>query len=250
MDYLLLDMTRFILQKKVGVIRFFCSVLVGSLLSLLVFITPTSQIMLWMIQLIAAASMVCIAYYPLRIKEIILAVALLYLLSIALDGMLRFVFRLLSPAFKQGYFTFMMLLGIAIFATLFCKKMLQLVKQMNAYNHNICNVCVAIGEREAWGKGFLDSGNLLKEPITQRPVVVVEEAFLMKNQITSYEEHYFVIPYHAIGCNNGMLKGFLADEMIIEKDKQKQVMKHVMLGVYPGKLSGNDSFQMLLNEAL
>lgn len=61
-------------------------------------------------------------------------------------------------------------------------------------------------------KGFLDTGNELREPITNLPCIIVEEKYL--NYFKESEENTYYIPYSAIGFN-GKIKGFKVDKVII-----------------------------------
>lgn len=61
-------------------------------------------------------------------------------------------------------------------------------------------------------RGFLDTGNELREPITNLPCIIVEENFV---EITSDKNLYY-IPYKAIGYT-GKLKGFVGEKVRIRE---------------------------------
>lgn len=67
-------------------------------------------------------------------------------------------------------------------------------------------------------KGFLDSGNVLKEPLTGRPVCIVRKALMdeLLQKIEHPENRYTVIPYQAVGTQRGILEGYRADEVSID----------------------------------
>lgn len=62
-------------------------------------------------------------------------------------------------------------------------------------------------------KGFLDTGNELREPITNLPCIIVEEKYL-NSFIEEEEDKTYYIPYSAIGFK-GKLRGFKVDKVLI-----------------------------------
>ena len=123
-------------------------------------------------------------------------------------------------------------------------------------------------------KAMLDTGNLLKEPITGMTVIVVEKQDLSSiipmtilehieeivggdaQKIISQEEEkeYFtkfrVIPFSSIGKENGLMLGLKADEVMIEKEEEKEEEKEVrndiIIGIFPQTLSKNHTYTALI----
>lgn len=68
--------------------------------------------------------------------------------------------------------------------------------------------------------GWLDSGNLLQDPIGHRPVVIVEEGLLAGLEIVDR----IPIPYRSIGSEGKVMWGFCPDQLILRlKDQEKPV---------------------------
>ena len=97
---------------------------------------------------------------------------------------------------------------------------------------------------------MIDTGNLLKDPITGTPVIVVEKQSLKEiieeeilNQIegilegkyidTKYTENYIskfrLIPFSSLGKQNGMLIGFKPDEVKIKFDDTEIKKTNVLI---------------------
>lgn len=122
---------------------------------------------------------------------------------------------------------------------------------------------VKILEKEINVKAMLDTGNMLKDPITKMPVVVIEKEKLNETlpkelleniegilggekDCYNYEldDEYVnkikIIPFSSIGKQNGLMIGIKADEITIQGDEFKEY-KNVIIGISPQKLSNNYS---------
>ncbi len=113
-------------------------------------------------------------------------------------------------------------------------------------------------------KTMLDTGNLLKEPISKTDVVIVEKDSLeglisndiLKNikcilngnwledsNIHSYK--FKLIPFSSLGNDNGLLIGFKPDYIKIYGEEEC-IRKNILIGIYDGKLSRTNSYTSLI----
>lgn len=118
------------------------------------------------------------------------------------------------------------------------------------------------------GDGFLDTGNGLRDPLTQRPVVIAEYK-LLKNVLpgefqsvmeniesetevlealaeTSWSYRLRLIPFTSIGRKNGLLIGIRADEIVIGSGKRDRLHKNMVVGIYRDCLSAKGDYQLLI----
>ena len=112
----------------------------------------------------------------------------------------------------------------------------------------------------------MDSGNLLKEPISNQDVIVVQKSSLedlidkkILNEATSmikgsligdmskelYEYKFKVIPFSSLGNENGVLIGFKPDYIKIYSDEEI-IKKDVIIGIYDGALSKTNLYTSLI----
>jgi stage II sporulation protein GA (sporulation sigma-E factor processing peptidase) len=59
-----------------------------------------------------------------------------------------------------------------------------------------------------------------------------------------------VIPFEALGTENGMLVGFKPDSVYIEKDAETKSIKDIIIAIYSKKLSKNGDYKALLHPDL
>ena len=75
----------------------------------------------------------------------------------------------------------------------------------------ICNIKIKIAEKIIITKAFIDSGNILKDPISGKPVIIMEAEEIKKvidiKQIIGgdLKKYFRIIPFKLIGEQNGML---------------------------------------------
>lgn len=118
------------------------------------------------------------------------------------------------------------------------------------------------------GEGFLDTGNGLRDPLTRRPIVIAEYAFLrpclpeelnraMADDLdedqrlelfshSSWGNRLRLIPFSSLGKKNGMLIGLRCDEIGIKVGRREMLHKNLVVAIYPHKLSTDDEYQLLI----
>jgi stage II sporulation protein GA (sporulation sigma-E factor processing peptidase) len=123
-------------------------------------------------------------------------------------------------------------------------------------------------QKRCRGQGFLDTGNNLRDPLTNRPVIVAEYDFIkdclpadVRDAIkgnhdasqllddlieSSWSRRLRLIPFTSIGKEHGMLVGIRADEVKVEWGQNYPSYKNMVVGIYKGKLSTHNHYQMLI----
>lgn len=112
-----------------------------------------------------------------------------------------------------------------------------------------CNVKIKYKEKEIQIRAMIDTGNLLKDPISKMPVIIVQkekmqdiiqkqilenlENIIYGTYIEEIEQDYIqrlkLIPYSSLGNQNGMLIGFKPDEITLEQDGIETKNKNVII---------------------
>lgn len=146
----------------------------------------------------------------------------------------------------------------------------KIVKAKLSRRNMICEINIEMFSKEIRGKAYIDTGNMLKEPISGNPVIVVEKEILKNivpemileqteiilngnlyelkdnKEYTEYYSRLRVIPFKSIGKQNGMMLGIKPDRLSINFEEEDIVPQNIVIGIYDGKLSKNESFIALI----
>ena len=110
-----------------------------------------------------------------------------------------------------------------------------------------CRVVLEEGDKRIVVDALLDTGNSLVEPISGKPVAVLEESAFLELFSGKYPELYRVIPYRSVGKANGILQGYLLKGMIVEVQGVKKECKDIYVAVSSELISEKNSYRMILN---
>ncbi len=130
-----------------------------------------------------------------------------------------------------------------------------------------CSVRVFNNGNEQKVKAMIDTGNLLKDPITNSPVIIVEKSSLnniLPKEILDntqkiingeyefdekdfkYASRFRVLPFSSLGKQNGMLLGFKVDKIEVEINNEEITRDDVIIGIYDKKLSNKSQYECLI----
>lgn len=121
------------------------------------------------------------------------------------------------------------------------------LKDRSLVNNFIFDVEISNKDRSVVIKGLLDTGNGLREPVTNLPCIIIESDFLKEFDIKSDEE--FSIPYSTIG-EFGSLKGFKSKKVRIRREDSEWKNIEVIVCKCKNKLSKNNEFNALLSRGV
>lgn len=93
---------------------------------------------------------------------------------------------------------------------------------------------------------LLDTGNDLREPVSGKAVCVAEESSILWN-VWEEKEGIYMIPYHAVGTDAGVLPAVKVHQVKIVGSGRVYYCQEMLLAVYHGKLSAHGKYQMLLH---
>lgn len=130
---------------------------------------------------------------------------------------------------------------------LFWRRFHAQTRQENA----VCQVTLAREGVSVKIAALIDSGNALVEPISGKPVSIVEEK-VFRSLWGSGGQGYRAIPYHSIGKRHGILEGYLLPELWVETDGVRKAIHDVYVAVSPEEISSAgtpeaESVKMIIN---
>ena len=112
-----------------------------------------------------------------------------------------------------------------------------------------CRVTLCNGTKSVSVCAILDTGNSLVEPISGKPVSVIERK-TFEALYGEEETLYRAIPYHSIGRKRGIMKGFFLPEMRLEIDGITKICTDCIVAVSEEAIEGNpekNEVKMIVN---
>lgn len=171
----------------------------------------------------------------------------MFMYAFAFGGIMKFLFQSV-PFLHSRQEESWMVLGTGIVGYYALSWWIEQMKRVR--NNHYYEVRLLGYGNEITLKALSDTGNSLKEPISGKPVSIVEEGLLEQLTDIKLPERFKVIPYHSVGRNNGIMEGYEIPEMIIEGDKENIRYKKVIVGISKTRLSSNGKYQMILHPDL
>ena len=277
MNYIILFATGYILKIKRKHIKLIVSGLIGGIYSILVYMEIMEIYSNIVAKIILSVVMVYIAYTPKTIKELFKVLIFFYLISFVFGGCAFALLYFIKPEeifIRNGVFVGTYPIKIAILGCIVGFIVITIafyiVKIKLGKKDIYCDITIFFNEKNIDVKALIDTGNMLKDPITNIPVIVVEKEKLFNllptsilnnlNQIIDgsvpneiYEEKNFeyiskfrVIPFKSLGKENGLLLGFKTDKVIIKKDDTVNQINKVIVGIYNNKLKKKEQYSALV----
>lgn len=187
--------------------------------------------------------MIKIVFKTQGLKELLRAEGWLFTFSFFLGGFIIFLKgKIPVTADKSNRWTLLAGLGFAGFAL--GKKILEVCKDRSR-NH-FCKVKLPGDEGIVEVSALIDTGNGLTEPVSHKPVAILEEEAWEHLRRWMRPEKFKVIPYHSIGKDNGILEGYEIDTIKVKGNECEKQYDKVIVAVFKGKVSKGGSYQMIL----
>lgn len=223
-DLLLLLGVSIILKRNTSINRIIIGAFFGSLTVLLLFI-KINNLELFLFKLIISIFMIIISFGYKNIKYFFKNLLFLYILGFILGGVLyginnQFSYKNVGLIFinKGISVNIIFILVISpIIIYLYIKEMKNL---KNNYN-NYYKIRINLENKEYKFIGFLDTGNKLKDPYFNRPIIL-----LNKDKINIKNSKKILIPYQTI-TESGLLECAKVDKIYIEN---VGIRKNILLG--------------------
>ena len=273
MNYIILFGTAYIIKIKVRHIRIFFASMIGAVYAVLAYsgIFPIYANLIT--KIVLSICMAYIAFNPKKLKGLIKELIVFYLVSFALGGCafaLLYIVRPQDIFIKNGVLIgtyplkIALLGGITGFVITYVA--FKVVKSRITKNEIIYKAIVKIEKQELEINVLLDTGNMLKDPISGDAVIMVEKNMLYKivpkelidnmNKFLGgefenadnleYKKRIRFIPFTSVGKQNGMLLGIKADLVKIITDVDEIINEKAIIGVYEKTFSKSGKYSGLI----
>jgi stage II sporulation protein GA (sporulation sigma-E factor processing peptidase) len=121
------------------------------------------------------------------------------------------------------------------------------IKDRNKLFTLIYNIDIVFKNKCKTVRAFLDTGNELREPVTNLPVIIVESSVFENMDLKG--ESKFYIPYRVINGGIGKLQGFKADVVRIDFGKEIKY-REAIIAICQEKLSKLGDYHALLSRGI
>lgn len=216
-------------------------------------------------KIILSIIMVYIALDPKNIRKLSKQLVIFYLTSFVFGGCAFALLYFVKPEnilMKNGVYVGTYPIKIALLGGLvgfvITNIAFKIIKNKLKKKDMIYKIKIKIFEKEQQVNAMLDTGNMLRDPITKIPVIIVEkeklysilpvellentEKMIGGEEISYDNKEYLsrlkIIPFASIGKQNGIMIGIKADKVTIEKEDYEE-RDNVIIGIAQQKI-GND----------
>lgn len=276
MNYIILFTTAVVLKIKVNHIRLILASLLGAGYSIIAYMGIIQVYSSIILKIILSVLIIYIAFNPQNIKKMCKDLLLFYLVSFVFGGAAFALIYIIKPQnilMKNGLFlgtyTLKTVMLGAIVAFCIIIGAFAIIKNKISKKDMFCEIEILINQKKIKTKAMIDTGNMLKEPITNVPVIVVEHILLyscmpkeilnnlkeimggdFKNIPCDIQEKYIsklkLIPFSSLGKQNGMLIGIRPEYVKVITDEQEKINKNVIIGIYEKSLTKKGEYQALI----
>ena len=273
MNYIILYVTGTINKVEMHIWKLLLSSMLGSAYAVITYLSIVQGYLGFIFKILLSIAMIHIAFQPNHYKTMGKHIVLFYLVSFALGGCAFFLLYYIKPQnilMKNGVFIGTYPIKIAILGGLLGAIVITIAfnirKGKIRRKDMFCEIEICFKKHSIKVKAMLDTGNLLREPITGTPVIVVEKEEIkqllseemlknLSNLLQGKEadpmdpEHisrFRVIPFSSLGRQNGMLLGFRPDDVFLYWEEQKILKRNVMIGIYEKSLTKNGAYTALI----
>lgn len=290
MDFILLYMVKMILKLNSNLLRLSLSATFGAVFTCILTIFPNINIYLQFLfsYIVITTIMIIIAFSIKKKGLIIKACLLLYISTFFLGGILNSLYyhtrlgyyfiKILNGDMnnKSGIsYLFVCVIAIAIATKLF----IRILNNLRSGEQPIYKTEIHFKNQEITISGLLDTGNNLYDPVTRKPVLVMDIQELspllskeemeyvkgiiegmkgslnqdMFQQTSSYTDvipiHIRMIPFRSVG-KSGLLPAIIMDKVVIWNDKEQIRNNHVLVAVSETRISNQKEYGIILHRGI
>lgn len=199
-----------------------------------------------------AIIMIIIAIENKTIKNILKCVGCFFILSFTLCG-LCFSFVLMQNQYNMfekfqisNYSIKYISLSIMILYIVIVRAF-EYLRERAVIKSLIYDIEISVNKKKFYIKGFLDTGNELREPVTNLPCIIIEECYL--NEVVIPEGEYFNVSYSTI-AEDGKMRGFKGEKIRIKSEDQDWRIVDAIICSCTNKLSKENDFNALLSRGV
>lgn len=227
-------------------------------------------------KLLVAIFLVKISFNSKNIQKIIKETIVFFLITFIFAGCSLCFIHVIKPKVIYivngiiigGEYIFEIVLISAIISCILIKIASKIIKTKLNKKDMICNLVIKLNNKKVQIKALLDTGNLLKDPITKQSVIIVEEDKIkslfsekelniirellggdskkIENEEYNYSSKIRAIPFASVGKKDGIMIAYKVDNVNVEYQDEIKELDDVLIGIYNDTLSRNNKYSALI----
>jgi stage II sporulation protein GA (sporulation sigma-E factor processing peptidase) len=282
-NYLILSVTAKFSRLKVSTLRLFAGSIVGALYVVFIILQPSIKIYYTTFaKVLLSIFIIAVTFSPRKVLPFIKTLVMFYISTFIFAGAaLAFLFFNQQGGFVRNGIVYVFgqskwSLMVFSFLTvgIIIKIFWEVIQSRITKERLVISVKISFDDRVINLSALIDTGNSLKDPLTNIPVMVVEFKALQEllpieiksifensqendlNSVTAiiskskWFSRFRLIPFSSLGKENGMLIGFKPDFIEIGEGEERRGIKNVIVGIYNRSLSRNEKYKALLGPEL
>ena len=276
MNYIILFATGVILKIPIKHVRLILASFVGAIYTIIAYISGLKIYSDFFLKFILSVIIIYIAFNPNQLKKLLKYTLMFYLTSFVFGGAAFALIYIVKPqeilennGLVLNSNSLKVIFISAIIAFIVVIIGFKIVKNKISAKDMYCDLKIKINDKNIETKAMIDTGNFLKEPITNTPVIVVEHTLLydcipkeILNHMESilggdfseipdqvkeeYVSRLKVIPFSSLGKQNGMLLGIKAEKVIVKSEEEEKKTENAIIGIYNKSLTKRGEYRALL----
>ena len=276
LNFIILYAVKFETKAETKIFKIVLASVIGSIYVLISYRSRNTIFFSLFMKIILPIAMLHIAFKTKNIRELIKKMVYFYLTSFVFGGgALALIYIAntgkisIQNGVLYGNYTVLTIMISVIISFSVIILSFKLIKNKVSKKDLICNITIKVNDKEIKVKALIDTGNFLKEPITNTPVIVVEHAIFNGiipgeildnienilggdlNKISERAKNEYlskmrIIPFSSLGKQNGMLLGIKAQEAIIEQNEEIKKTDKIIIGLYNKKISKKEEYHALV----
>ena len=276
MNYIILLATGIIIKTRIKNLRLCAGSLIGAIYTVMTYVITIKMYSNFFFKILLSVIMIYVAFNPQNVKNMCKTLVVFYLTSFVFGGAAFALIYIIKPQdilMKNGRFLGTYPLKTIILSTIVAFLIIivtfKIVKSKITKKDIYKNIKIEIDEKSINLKAMIDTGNMLKDPITGSPVIIVEKSILYnvlprnlldnlekillgntQNISTDVKNKYInklkFIPFSSLGKQNGMLVGIKPTYVEIIEEEETFKREDIIVGIYEKSLTKDGKYRALM----
>lgn len=259
MDYMIILITSRIAKVKKKRIRQLAGAGCGALYSVIVIKPLTNHLFkITLVNILIAAVMVLISFGFTSASVYIKNVFLLFVVSFTMSGIINYLYystvigkyvRNVLSGNSNKVVNARKFILVSVLAYILLSAIVRIIFSVRKDMELYYDVKITFRGKSVVVRGLYDTGNGLTEPVSGKMVHIAEYKILkpLLEGDEKAKENIYVIPFHSIGEEDGIMYGIRMDEMVVLVDDEPKFLYNPIIGIYTGNVSKRGNYSVILN---